>query len=196
MNGEVSVQGASPHSTACQIRYLSASNRGTGEDRQHLLSKPNYPLSTKQEGEPAPQPGLRSHTHMHTHAYVFRFDHYRSVRGRPVVIYYLFIGNFVVRSAKPNCSSLGIGVGLVRIHYQLVLCPAALWQSHDGGDCPELKLPVSQEGNYVPAWAVQNHSQSIYGTLSQISLGEDATFHCVALSLSEGLPAVINRSGT
>ena len=46
----VSVRGASPHSTACQIRYLSASNRGTGEDRQHLLSKPNYLLSTKQGG--------------------------------------------------------------------------------------------------------------------------------------------------
>lgn len=67
-----------------------------------------------------------THTHMHTHSYMFRFDHYRSVKGRPVVIYYLFMGNFVVRSAKPNCSSLGIGVGLVRIHYQLVLCPAAL----------------------------------------------------------------------
>lgn len=134
------------------------------------------------------------HTHAHTLC-VLRFDHYGSVKGRPVVIYYLFIGNFVVRSAKPNCSSLGIGVGLVRIHYQLVLCPAALWQTRDGGDCPELKLPVSQEGNDVPAWAVQNHSQSIYGTLSQISLGGDATFHRVALSLSEGLPAVINRSG-
>lgn len=55
-------------------------------------------------------------------------------------------------------------------------------------------LPGSQEENYVLAWAAQNHCKSIYGTLNQISLGGDTTFHRVALSLSEGLPAVINRS--
>lgn len=54
----VSVQGALVHSTACQTWYLSASNRGTGEDRQHLLSKLNYLPSTKQEEEAMPQPGL------------------------------------------------------------------------------------------------------------------------------------------
>lgn len=62
----VSVQGAFPHSTACQSRYLSASNRGTGEDRQHLLSKPNYLLSTKQRGEPTPQPAMSSHIYTYT----------------------------------------------------------------------------------------------------------------------------------
>ena len=53
------------------------------------------------------------------------------------------------------------------------------------------KLPVSHEENYVLVWAVL---KSIYGTLNQISLGGDTTFPRVALSLSEGLPAVINRS--
>lgn len=62
------VQGAPPHSTACQIRYLSASNRGTGEDRQHLLSKPNYLLSTKQEKETGAS-ARRADTHAHSLIY-------------------------------------------------------------------------------------------------------------------------------
>lgn len=49
----VCAEGASPDSSACQVRYLSRSNRGTGEDRQHLLSEPNYLLSTENK----PQPG-------------------------------------------------------------------------------------------------------------------------------------------
>lgn len=40
---------------ACQVRYLSASNRGTGDDGQHLLSQPNYLLSTeKNRRSPGP----------------------------------------------------------------------------------------------------------------------------------------------
>lgn len=38
---------------ACQVRYLSASNRGTGDNGQHLLSEPNYLLSTE-EGTSGP----------------------------------------------------------------------------------------------------------------------------------------------
>lgn len=79
------VQGASPHSTACQVWYLSASNRGTGEDRQQLLSEPNYLLSTRKEGEPAPQPCLLSQR------CILGFGHHGSLKARPVVIYYLFI---------------------------------------------------------------------------------------------------------
>lgn len=178
----VCVQGASPHSTACQVRYLSASNRGTGEDRQHLLSEPNYLLSTKKEGEPAPQPGLSSHK------YISGFEHYGSLEARPFAIYYLFID--VQQFCGQNRSLVGIGAGLERIHYQLVLCPAALWQFYDGGG----QSRSSHEENYVLAWAVRNHSKSIYGTLNQISSGGDTTFHRVARSLSEGLPAVINGS--
>lgn len=138
----VCVQGTSPHSTACQVRYLSASNRGTGEDRQHLLSEPNYLLSTKKEGEPAPQPGLWSHK------YISGFEHYRSLEERPVVIYYLFID--VQQFCGQNCSLVGIGAGLERIHYQLVLCPAALWQFYDGGDSPEApkRKIMSLRGQY------------------------------------------------
>lgn len=70
------VQGAFPHSPACQRWYLSASNRGTGEDRQHLLSKPNYLLSTKQEAEPAPPPALWSATlTLHIRAQLWFFIH-------------------------------------------------------------------------------------------------------------------------
>lgn len=94
----VSVQGAFPHSTACQSRYLSASNRGTGEDRQHLLSKPNYLLSTKQEGEAAPQPRPSpcGHTHTHTHSSLSS-GHYGSLRRRraAVIFIYFFPNSFI-----------------------------------------------------------------------------------------------------
>lgn len=186
----VSVQGAFPHPTACQSRYLSASNRGTGEDRQHLLSKLNYLLSTKQKGEPAPQPAPWSHIHR----YILLYDHYGSLKGRLVVIYLLTYTNFVVRSAALNCSSVGIGLGLGRIYYQLGLCPAALWQLHDGGDSPELsshKSSGSPKRKIV--WVVQNLHESIRDTLNQISLGGDATyFCCVGRGLRKGLPAIIN----
>lgn len=171
----VSVQGAFPHSTACQSWYLSASNRGTGEDRQHLLSKLNYLLSTKQEGEPAPQPAPWSHIH----TCILLYDHYGSLKGRLVYIFFIYLltHNRVVRSAELNCSSAEIGAGLGGIYYQAGLCPAALWQLHDGGDSPELsshKSSGSPKRKIV--WVVENLHESIYDTSNQISLGGDATY--------------------
>lgn len=168
----VSVQGAFPHSTACQSRYLSASNRGTGEDRQHLLSKPNYLLSTKQGGEPAPQPAMSSHIHMHKHSYSSRFDQYKSLKRGPVVIY-LFI-----------CWIMAV------LGSELWLIWKCCWikdNTLSAGVVPCSALTVSWQRG------AQNHHKSIYGTLNQISSGGDSTFHHVALSRNKGLPATIKQ---
>lgn len=52
-------------SPARQVRCLSASNRGSGDNRQHLLSEPNYLLSTEEEEEGTGGPSHRFRLHQH-----------------------------------------------------------------------------------------------------------------------------------
>ncbi len=131
---------------------------------------------------------------------VLGLDHYGSVKGRPVVIFYLFIDLWQFcgqkHGAKLQLTWNWCWIRKNTLSAGVVPCSAltvSWWRGQSRAVEPQ-KLPVSQEENYVLVWAVQNHYKSIYGTLNQISLGGDTTFHHVALSLSEGLPAVINRS--
>lgn len=112
-----------PHSTACQSRYLSASNRGTGEDRQHLLSKPNYLLSTKQEAEAAPSPPspqpVVTHRYAHSHSLLVEFRPLRVTQEKKGDGGWLFIHTciclvavfffFTNRCMEVKSSSVGLG---------------------------------------------------------------------------------------
>lgn len=137
------------------------------------------------------QPCGHTYTCMDTHTYL-GFDHYRSLKGRTVVFFYLFIDLWQFCDAKllrwnwcwisKNTSSAGVVPDSFMTEGTVWSCRATE------------KLPVSQEENYVLVWVVQNHHKSIYSTLNQISLGADTTFYRVVLSISEGLPTVTNRS--
>lgn len=95
---QMQTRGSFPHSPACQSLCLSASNRGTGEDRQHLLSKPNYLLSTKaggRSGAVATSVVTQPHSLIHFRAQVYK----RGVSGDSEN-YLLTCGNLVVRCTK------------------------------------------------------------------------------------------------
>lgn len=109
---------------ACQARYLSASNRGTGDNGQHLLSEPNYLLSTQEEGASGPV-GPWSHTPLQVSPVQ---------QGRPRDLTNLMTyGDLLVRNGEwpfpENAVSLFLGLFFF---FFFLFCPTA----HDRYDGP------------------------------------------------------------